>query len=50
MATISLSPGACLREASPAKALCGGQALRRRQRRGRGGGGAIWDAGDLLQR
>jgi len=32
----SLSPRACLREAPPAEASCGGQALRRRQGRGKG--------------
>jgi hypothetical protein len=32
----SLSPDACLRVAQPAKALCGGQSLRRRQGRGLG--------------
>jgi len=43
MTTVSLSPGACLHEAPPAKASRGGQALRRRQGRtylpvGKGGG------------
>src|SRR4030042_4291708 len=33
IALFSLSPGACLREAPPPRASCGGQALRRRQGR-----------------